>query len=96
MKMLQLPSSNNLIETLKQNEVLIDQLRAEISQLETRLHHSIDLSSNPTLDLIEKQAIKWYLARTKNSRVKTARALNITVRTIMNKLKEYRLEGEYL
>lgn len=94
--MLQLPSSNNLIDTLKQNEALINRLKAEISQLETRLHHSIDLASNPTLYLIEKQAIKWYLVRTKNSRVKTAKALNITVRTIMNKLKEYRLEGEDL
>jgi transcriptional regulator with PAS, ATPase and Fis domain len=94
--MLQLPSSNNLIDTLKQNEVLINQLRTEISQLETRLHHSIDLSSNPSLDLIEKEAIKWYLTKTKNSRVKTAKALNVTVRTIMNKLKEYRLKGEDL
>lgn len=94
--MLQLPSSNSLIDMLKQNEALINHLRVEISHLETRLHYSIDLSSNPTLDLIEKQAIKWYLVRTKNSRVKTAKALNITVRTVLNKLKEYRLEGEDL
>jgi len=94
--MMQLPSSNSYIDQLKQNEARIQQLETKITQLETQVRDSIDLSSSPTLYLIEKQAIKWYLTRTKNSRVKTARALNITVRTIVNKLKEYRLKGEDL
>lgn len=94
--MMRLPSSNSYIDQLKQNEARIQQLETKITQIETQVRDSIDLSSNPTLDSIEKQAIKWYLTRTKNSRIKTARALNVSVRTIMNKLKEYRLKGEDL
>ena len=94
--MMQLPSSNGYIDQLKQNEARIQQLETKITQLEMQVRDSIDLSSRPTLYLIEKQAIEWYLIKTKNSRVKTAKSLNITVRTIMNKLKEYRLEGKDL
>ena len=94
--MMQLPSSNSYIDQLKQNEARIQQLETKITQLETQVRDSIDLSSSPTLYSLKNIKKNSTSTKTKNSRVKTAKALNVTVRTIMNKLKEYRLKGEDL
>ena len=42
-----------------------------------------------TMDELEKEAIEKYLRRFKNNRKKTAKALNISERTLYRKIKEY-------
>ena len=42
-----------------------------------------------TMDELEKEAIEKYLRKFKNNRKKTAKALNISERTLYRKIKEY-------
>lgn len=47
-----------------------------------------------TLDQIEMWAILWTLEKTNQNRLQTANRLGVSVRTIRNKLKKYRLSGD--
>jgi DNA-binding NtrC family response regulator len=53
-------------------------------------------SSFPTLNELEKQHILEALTQCKNNRTHAARILDISVRTLRNKLNEYRMEGSEL
>ncbi len=50
-------------------------------------------SSNMTLQEVEKSLILRMLKEQNNNRTKTAELLGISVRTLRNKLNEYRKEG---
>jgi two-component system response regulator AtoC len=54
---------------------------------------TLDAQATATLSEIEKAAIFRALRVHENNRTKTAESLGISIRTLRNKLREYREEG---
>jgi len=78
-----LPTSNNENNN-KLNKVQFSNVEdASISGLKE------EAVGEMTMDELEKEAIEKYLRRFKNNRKKTAKALNISERTLYRKIKEY-------
>ncbi len=59
----------------------------------TETMFTLDAQSTATLSEIEKAAIFRALRVHENNRTKTAESLGISIRTLRNKLREYREEG---
>jgi DNA-binding NtrC family response regulator len=77
------------------NEPLISPRHLFLDGLDSRASAVLpsDESSAATLREIEKAAIFRSLQFNDNNRTKTADALGISIRTLRNKLREYREEG---
>jgi DNA-binding NtrC family response regulator len=78
------------------NEPLIDTKHLFLDELDPRQSSNVvtmDAATDATLKDIEKSAIFRALQFNENNRTKTAEALGISIRTLRNKLREYRAEG---
>lgn len=70
------------------------QAQSSISSGESKKKKEVHLPIGITLKELEKKLIIETLEAQKNNRTKTAQILDISVRTLRNKLKEYQIEDE--
>jgi two-component system response regulator FlrC len=91
------PGNISELESVIERAVILTQEKAITDKLirfdEFQKHSALDLSLGMSLSEVERRLILQTLEHTENNRTKAAHILGISIRTLRNKLNEYKEAG---